>query len=107
MSENHWIVAGKEEDLVGNKPKVVELDGVRIALFKVSGENAGVFAIEDVCTHDDGPLAEGFVDGEVIECPRHGAKFNIKTGAVVRMPAVAPVRTFEVRVQKGLIEVRV
>jgi 3-phenylpropionate/trans-cinnamate dioxygenase ferredoxin subunit len=61
--------------------------------------------MEDLCTHDGGPLAEGVLEGEVIECPRHGARFNVKTGAALCLPAVAPVATYAVRVQGDEIQV--
>lgn len=54
-------------------------------------------AVEDVCTHDDGPLGEGSLDGCQLECPRHGARFDVRTGAVLRLPAPTPLRTYRVR----------
>ena len=63
------------------------------------------YAIEDVCTHDDGPVAEGELYGYEIECPRHGARFDIRTGAVTRMPAVIPVNWFPTRVENDEIQV--
>ncbi len=76
--------------------KLVEIEDVRIALFNLDGE---LYAIEDVCTHDGGPLVEGdVIEGCLVECPRHGARFDIRTGAAVRMPAFEPTNTYEVRV---------
>lgn len=75
---------------------LVEIDGRAVALFNVEGE---FYAIDDVCTHDGGPLAEGEFDGEEIACPRHGARFNVKTGAALCMPAFQPVATHEVKVK--------
>lgn len=82
--------------------KVVRLEDQPIALFHLEG---GYHAIEDLCTHDGGPLAEGTIDGDVIECPRHGARFNVKTGAALSLPAVAPVATFAVRIRGDEIQV--
>jgi 3-phenylpropionate/trans-cinnamate dioxygenase ferredoxin component len=82
--------------------KVAYVDGVAVAVFHVGGE---YFAMEDVCTHDGGPLAEGPLVGHVIECPRHGARFDIRTGAVKAMPATSPVPTYAVRVQGEHIQV--
>jgi len=62
-------------------------------------------AIEDVCTHDDGPLADGDLEGYEIVCPRHGARFDIRTGEVLIPPAVVPVRCYEVRVQDGDLQI--
>ncbi len=83
--------------------KVVRIEDQAIAVFRLGDE---YFAIDDVCTHDGGPLAEGVVDGDQIECPRHGARFNIKTGAVLCLPATAPVTTYPVRIENGEIQVR-
>jgi 3-phenylpropionate/trans-cinnamate dioxygenase ferredoxin subunit len=82
--------------------KVVRMGDQPLALFHLA---EGYFAMEDLCTHDGGPLAEGVLEGEVIECPRHGARFNVKTGAALCLPAVAPVATYAVRVQGDEIQV--
>lgn len=77
--------------------KLVEVDMVRVALFNLDG---AIYAIEDVCTHDGGPLVEGqVVNGCQVQCPRHGARFDICTGAAVKLPAFEPTRTYTVRVQ--------
>ena len=83
--------------------KEVRLDDRSIAIFHLED---GYYAIEDVCTHDGGPLAEGIREGDVIECPRHGARFDLKTGAVLSLPAVTPVPTFEVRVAGDEIQIK-
>ena len=59
------------------------------------------FAVEDVCTHDGGPLGEGKLAGCELICPRHGARFDVRTGDATRMPAFEPVPTYEVRVENG------
>ena len=82
--------------------KVVRLDDVPVALFHLDD---GFHAVEDVCTHDGGPLAEGTLEGAIIECPRHGARFDVRTGAVVALPATAPVPVYEVRVVGDEIQV--
>lgn len=83
--------------------KLVEVDGSVVALFNVDG---AICAIEDVCTHDGGPLAEGeIVRPGVIACPRHGAEFNLCTGEALTLPAFAPARTFEVKVEGAYIYV--
>ena len=78
--------------------------GTGIAICRVDGK---LYAIEDICTHDDGPLGEGFLDGCEIECPRHGARFDVRTGPATRMPAAAPVRTFPLKVEDGEVLVEV
>ncbi len=76
--------------------KVVEVAGRQIGLFNVAGR---IYAIDDICTHDGGPLAEGELYGCEIECPRHGARFDVRTGAALCMPAVEPVRSYPVRIE--------
>jgi len=96
--------AAKVAEVVPGQAKVVTLGDVRVALCNVDGK---IYAIEDVCTHDDGPLGEGALAVGRIQCPRHGAQFDVKTGSAVRMPAIVPVRTFPVEVKDGEIFVRV
>jgi 3-phenylpropionate/trans-cinnamate dioxygenase ferredoxin subunit len=75
---------------------LVEVEGIRIAIFNVDGE---YLAIEDVCTHDGGPLVEGeLLEGCQVECPRHGARFDIRSGAALSMPAFEPTPTYAVQV---------
>ena len=59
----------------------------------------GFFAIDDTCTHDDGPLADGWLEGDEIECPRHGARFDVKTGKVLCLPAAVPIKSYPVKVE--------
>ena len=82
---------------------VVEVDGDLIALFHVEGS---FHAIDDICTHDGGPLASGELVGHKVACPRHGAKFDIRTGAALSMPAVRATRSLDVKVADGGVWVR-
>ncbi len=82
---------------------LVEVDETAVALFHVDGQ---FYAIDDVCTHDGGPLAEGKLEGCTIACPRHGAKFDIRTGAALTMPATKPTRSHEVKVEGDKVYVR-
>jgi 3-phenylpropionate/trans-cinnamate dioxygenase ferredoxin subunit len=86
--------------------KVVRTDSVAVGVYNCGGE---YFAIEDRCSHDDGPLAEGDWDEEdcVVICPRHGANFDLRTGRPLTLPAYEPVATFPVRVVDGIVRVRV
>jgi metal-sulfur cluster biosynthetic enzyme/nitrite reductase/ring-hydroxylating ferredoxin subunit len=77
---------------------LVEVEGEVVALFHVEGR---FYAIDDVCTHDGGPLVDGELTGYKIACPRHGAKFDIRTGAALSMPAVRPTRAHAVKVEDG------
>jgi 3-phenylpropionate/trans-cinnamate dioxygenase ferredoxin subunit len=88
-------VTGASELQPGGK-KLAEVDGRPIALFNVDGK---FYAIDDVCTHDGGPLAEGQLIGCEIMCPRHGARFDVRTGKALCMPAVEPVAVHETEVR--------
>ncbi len=81
-----------------------DLDGRRIA---VCNTGDGYFAIDDECTHDGGSLDQGILDGREIECPRHGARFDVTTGEVICLPAVRPVQTYATRVVEDHVEVEV
>jgi 3-phenylpropionate/trans-cinnamate dioxygenase ferredoxin component len=88
-------VATRAELPLGGK-KLVEVDGRPIAVFNVEG---AFHAIDDVCTHDGGPLAEGELIGCEIECPRHGARFDVRTGRPLSMPAIEPVAVHAIDVR--------
>ncbi len=91
-----YVWVAKIADLPLEKGKLVEIDDERIALFRLDD---GIYAIADVCTHDGGPLVEGeVINGCQVKCPRHGARFDIRTGAALSMPAFRPTATFAVRV---------
>ena len=93
-----WVEAGAISDLPAGRVKLVqyEPEDLRIAVCNVDGQ---FYAIEDVCTHDGGSLDQGDLEGDEIECPRHGARFNVRTGDATLMPAVMPVRTFPVKIE--------
>jgi len=98
-----WIKAARVEELPPGSRRVVDVDGVAVAVFNLDGDYC---AIEDTCTHDGGELASGELQGEEIVCPRHGARFNLRSGAVTAPPAYSAVATFPVRVTAGWVEVR-
>ncbi len=83
--------------------KVVRIEDQAIAVFRLGGE---YFALDDVCTHDGGPLAEGVIEGDQIECPRHGARFSIRSGEALCLPATGAVTTYAVRIEGDEIQVR-
>ena len=91
-----FIKVAKTTDLAPGHKMLVDYQGTPVGLFNVDGE---FFAIEDVCTHDGGALLEGELHGDVIVCPRHGARFDVKTGAVRTLPAYGPVPVYQVRVE--------
>lgn len=98
-----WIEVAPEQDLANGEHLVVDVDGTDVAVFKIDGQ---CYAIEDVCTHDGAEIASGELDGDEIVCPRHGARFCVKTGEVKCAPAYENLATFPVRVMDGKIQVR-
>jgi len=98
-----WIDVKRADAIVPNEPVTVELDDTNIAVFNVGG---AFFAIQDVCTHDGEELTGGPVEGDEIICPRHGARFCVRTGAALSPPAYEPVHCFPVRVVGGIVQVR-
>jgi 3-phenylpropionate/trans-cinnamate dioxygenase ferredoxin subunit len=101
MSE--WIDVAAENELAPGTWRTIDVDGTYVAVFNL---DVAYYAIEDVCTHDGGVLTGGEVDGDVIVCPRHGARFSIRTGEVLAPPAYEDVPTFPVRVEAGIVQVR-
>jgi 3-phenylpropionate/trans-cinnamate dioxygenase ferredoxin subunit len=77
------------------RPEIFEVEDRHIAIYRLDD---GFYAIDDICTHDGGPLAEGEIEDDVVICPRHGARFSIRTGAALSLPAITPVDTYPVRV---------
>jgi 3-phenylpropionate/trans-cinnamate dioxygenase ferredoxin component len=94
------------EELPPGAMRLVEWEDLEIGVFNCAGE---LLAIEDRCSHDDGILLEGELDEAActIECPRHGSKFDLRTGKPLNLPAYVPVDTFPVSVEAGLIKVEV
>ncbi len=98
-----WVRVAPLVDFPVDSRRVLDVDGVRVAVFHLAD---GLYAIEDVCTHDGGELASGELRGCEIVCPRHGARFDVRTGAVTAPPAYEPVAVLPVRVDSGWVEVR-
>jgi 3-phenylpropionate/trans-cinnamate dioxygenase ferredoxin subunit len=98
------VVLTRTDQLEEGRAQVFAVGGIRIAVCKV-GQT--LYAVEDVCSHDDGPLGEGRLDGHAIECPRHGARFDVRDGSVLRMPAAFPIRTFPVHENDGEVFVEI
>ena len=93
-------------DLPPGAMRLVEWEDLEIGVFNCAGE---LLAIEDRCSHDGGVLLDGELDeaGRTIECPRHGSKFDLRTGKPLNLPAYVPVDTFPVSVQDGVIKIEV
>ena len=100
------LTIGPVEELPPGAVKIVRAGELAVGVYNLDGE---YYAIEDRCSHDDGPLAEGDFDPDegVAICPRHGSKFDIKTGRALSLPAYLPVESFEVFVEDGIVKVRV
>ena len=92
------------DDIGPGKVKVYGVNGKQIAICNVDGT---FYAIDDECTHDGGPLDQGELEGTEIECPRHGALFDVTTGKALTLPAVKPVRSYPVEVDGNEIKVEV
>ena len=93
-------------ELAPGEMRLVEWEDLEIGVFNCEGT---LYAIEDRCSHDDGPLVEGTLDQAActIECPRHGSRFDLRTGKPLNLPAYVPVDTFPVTVEDGVIRVEV
>ena len=94
------------EELPPGSMKLVEADGIEIGVYNCGGE---LYAIEDRCSHDDGPLCEGDWDEDLcrVICPRHGANFDLRTGRPLTLPATEPVDVFPIEVVDGVVRIRV
>ena len=95
------------EELPEGEMRLVEADGRKIGVFHAG--DGELYAIEDRCSHDDGPLAEGEFDAAActVECPRHGSLLDLRTGKPKTLPAYVPVETFEVRVEDGDVKMEI
>ena len=98
-----FLFAAKISELSDPGRVTVELDDRLIVLLRVGND---VFALDDVCTHDGGPLGEGELEDHSIACPRHGAKFDIRTGKALTMPATKATVAHEVKIVGDDIMVR-
>ena len=100
------LSAGPLSELPSGSFKIVQAVPIPIGVYNCGGT---LYAIEDRCSHDDGPLCEGMWEEAecLVVCPRHGATFDLRTGAALTLPAYEPVRTFPVRVVDGDVKVDV
>ena len=97
-----WVTVARIDELAPGQWRSVDVDGAQVAVFNLNGQ---YFAIEDVCTHDGGQLSGGSVEGAEIVCPRHGARFCIRTGAALTAPAYEATAKFPVRIENGEVQV--
>ena len=99
-----WVSGGRAENLGPGKVRVVVGPRQRLAVCNVDNS---YYCIDDVCTHDGGSLDQGELDGKEIECPRHGARFDVTTGRATCLPAIVPVKAYPVEVENGEIRIQV
>lgn len=90
-----WVHIASVQDIEEGRPYLVALDDRDLTLYRIGTQ---VWVTDDACTHAEASLAEGHLEGCVIQCPRHGGAFDVKTGKPVRMPAVRPLTTYPVRI---------
>lgn len=99
-----WVLVANAADIKPGHYETADLDGTLVAVFNVEGD---FYAIEDVCTHDGAVMTSGNpIEGDEIVCPRHGARFSVRTGEVLAAPAFEPVATFPIKLEDGKIYVR-
>lgn len=98
-----WVTVAVVGEIAPGSCRVADVDGTAVAVFNLGGE---YFAIEDVCTHDGGELASGHLEGDQVVCPRHGARFCVRTGEALSAPAYEPTAKFPLRIEDGKIQVR-
>lgn len=98
-----WIDVVAENALEVGEHSVVDVEGVDVAVFKLE---EGFYALEDMCTHDGAEIASGEIEGDEIICPRHGARFCIRTGEVKCAPAYENIASLEVKLEDGRVKVR-
>jgi 3-phenylpropionate/trans-cinnamate dioxygenase ferredoxin component len=99
-SKIEFVEIAPASELPSGERLFVELGDKPVVIFNIAGQ---LFAIGDVCTHDDGPLGDGLIEGHHIVCPRHGAEFDVWTGKAMQMPAVIDIPAYPVRIKGEMI----
>jgi 3-phenylpropionate/trans-cinnamate dioxygenase ferredoxin component len=101
-SKVEYLEIAPASELPNGERLFIEVEGRSLVIFNIAGQ---FFSIGDICSHDDGPVGDGDIEGFNIVCPRHGAEFDIRTGQAVQMPAVVDIPAYPVRVVDGMIQV--
>ncbi|MBC7875924.1 MAG: non-heme iron oxygenase ferredoxin subunit [Anaerolineales bacterium] len=99
-SKIEFVEIAPAADLPNGERLFIDLGDKPIVILNIAGK---FFAIGDICTHDDGPLGDGVIEGNNIVCPRHGGEFDVTTGQAVQMPAVVDIPAYPVQVRDGII----
>jgi 3-phenylpropionate/trans-cinnamate dioxygenase ferredoxin subunit len=97
-----FLVVSPVDQLKPGERIFVEIADKPVAIIRVGDQ---YFAFDDVCTHDDGPVGDGEVEGHEIVCPRHGGRFDMNTGKATGLPAVVGIHTYPIRIHQGNIEI--
>ena len=100
MSE--WMDVAETRTIAPGEFVLVEVDEVSVVVFNIDGD---FLAVEDMCSHDDALLSEGMLDGSDVICPRHGARFCLRTGEALTPPAYEPVDCYPLRVEDGMLQI--
>jgi 3-phenylpropionate/trans-cinnamate dioxygenase ferredoxin component len=93
---------GKVDELPAGERWFLEVGGVPVVVFNINGD---FYAIDDICSHDSGPVGEGELDGHQIICPRHGARFDVRNGKSLTPPAVENIKNYSIRITDGQLEI--
>jgi glycine betaine catabolism B len=101
--EGDFVKVAETKDVQASQMIAVEVNGEKVCIANVEGR---YYAIGNVCTHMGGPLAEGKLEEHVVQCPWHGSRFDIRTGEVVRPPAIRPEPTYEVKEENNNILIK-
>jgi naphthalene 1,2-dioxygenase system ferredoxin subunit len=104
MSDSEWVTVADRSAVETGSVIGVKAGDLDIALYNIDGE---FFATHNICTHAHALLSEGWLEGDVIECPLHGGRFEVKTGKGLGAPITADVKTFPVRIEGNAIQVKV
>lgn len=104
MSTENWVAVGTRAELDEGAMKGIELGDLQIAIYNVEGE---IYATDNICTHAFALLTDGFLDGDVIECPLHGGCFKVKTGEGMGAPISEDIKTYPVRLVDDTIEINI
>ncbi|GAP22909.1 Rieske (2Fe-2S) protein [Leptolinea tardivitalis] len=102
--KTEFLYVAQEQDIPLNERLFIEINEQPIVIFNLGGK---LFAIGDVCTHDNGPVGDGQVDGYEVVCPRHGARFDIRSGKATKSPAFRDVPSYQIKVEDGKIFIKI
>lgn len=97
-----FVSIGSADELENGERLFVEIDEEPIVVFNIAGQ---YYAVGDVCSHDDGPVGDGELEGFEVICPRHGARFDVRSGKVLSLPAIVDIPAYPVRVVDGQLEI--